>query len=109
MATHHNKGQAAVQALTRMEPPSVKSKLMTDDEKICSSGLYVTNWACDSLHSHYSSCDGKGCNLRACNLMQHITQCAYKAEVLCRLNLACAARSICCGSFKCYVSIRYFV
>jgi hypothetical protein len=51
-AAHDMKGQAAVQALTRMEPPSVKSKLMTDDEKICSSGLYVTNWACDSLHSH---------------------------------------------------------
>jgi len=52
VAAHHDKGQAAVQALTRMEPPSVKSELMTDEEKICSSGLYVTNWACDSLHSH---------------------------------------------------------
>lgn len=29
--------------LTRMEPPSVKSKAMMEDEKICSSGLYVTN------------------------------------------------------------------
>ena len=34
---------------TRMEPPSVKSKLMMEEEKICSSGLYVTNWACDNL------------------------------------------------------------
>ncbi|KAA6428341.1 MAG: hypothetical protein FRX49_01936 [Trebouxia sp. A1-2] len=42
MAAHHNKLQAAVQALTRMEPPSVKSKLMTDDEKICSSGLLMS-------------------------------------------------------------------
>ena len=30
---------------TRMEPPSVKSKLMMEEEKICSSGLYVTNCA----------------------------------------------------------------
>ncbi len=46
------KDRHSAKTLTRMEPPSVNSKLMTDDEKICSSGLYVTNWACDSLHSH---------------------------------------------------------
>ena len=81
MAAHHNKGQAAVQALTRMEPPSVKSKLMTDDEKICSSGLYVTNWACDSLHSHDRT------RLAICRpLKSHaaqrstLFQCACKAE-----------------------------
>ena len=29
--------------VTMIEPPSVKSKLIMEDEKICSSGLYVTN------------------------------------------------------------------
>ena len=79
MAAHRNKGQAAVQALTRMEPPSVKSKLMTDDEKICSSGLYVTNWACDSLHSHNRT------SLAICrHLRGHAAQCSTLFQRACK-------------------------
>ena len=109
MAAHHNKGQAAVQALTRMEPPSVKSKLMTDDEKICSSGLYVTNWACDSLRSHnrvrVAICGYAVLCSTLFNVLARLRH--YVADA--RLNLACAARPTCCSSLACFLVIRYFV
>lgn len=47
--------QAGAGEGTMMEPPSVKSKLMMEDEKICSSGLYVTNCARDSLQQQPDS------------------------------------------------------
>ena len=53
VVSKHGSSRQGVQAGagegTMMEPPSVKSKLMMEDEKICSSGLYVTNCARDSL------------------------------------------------------------
>ena len=109
MAAHHNKGQEAVQALTRMEPPSVKSKLMTDDEKICSSGLYVTNWACDSLHSHNRA------RVAIWGIKSHAAHCLNVLARLrrgvadARLNLACAARPTCCSRLARFCVVRCLV
>lgn len=76
-----------------MEPPSVKSKLMMEEEKICSSGLYVTNCACDNLHTPTQQMLVNNIYINNTMLQLCMSQAGHSLCALCLQKLTLCSRS----------------